>query len=1024
MCLIVCEVSLNLGIKLTLSMKLLQLSSYCGRKTWYSFLALLAFMSIGTSDITAQDCITSPVITCPPIFYGCFGDDISPQSIGFATAVPGDANCPQPVVTFHDETTTNDLCGEGTIVKRFWRADYPNNTNPWLFAECTQVLVLKDSDAPVISNCPPDIVVGTDATCRAIVSWTPPTASDDCGLLGFTSNFGVGSEFFPGVTTVTYTATDNCGNVTTCSFTVTVEDLCCNDTPNLLIPGDFVGCPSSSTDPSVTGQATATLTGPNCGIPSVSFTDVTSNNGDCNGEILISRTWTATNPDYTNARSSGVQRITLSDNNAPTISNCPVDISIVTNANCLAVVTWPEPFASDNCGVSSLTSNFASGSSFAPGATLVTYTAVDNCGNSSTCSFTVNVIANCCDGVPSIQVPATFNTCLGSSVDPSVTGTATGSIAGDGCDLPTITFTDATVGDGTTCGQSIQRTWRATNPNFTNQFSTAIQIINLSDDVAPVISNCPADIAVTTGTTCLAVVNWTPPTATDNCGLQSLTSNFAPGTSFSPGLYTIVYTATDNCGNTSTCSFTVNVIANCCDGTPSIQVPVTFNACLGGSTDPSVTGVATGTIAGDGCVAPTITFSDVTTNSGTSCGQTIQRTWRATNPNFTNQFSTATQIINLTDDIAPVISGCPGNIVVTTGTTCQAVVNWTAPVANDNCGLQSLSSNFTPGTTFSPGVYNVVYTATDNCGNSSTCSFSVTVVANCCDGTPSIQVPATFNACVGSSTEPSVTGVAIGSIAGDGCAAPTITFSDVMTGSGTSCVQSIQRTWRATNPNFTNQFSTATQVINLTDDTAPTISNCPTNIVVTTSATCQAVVNWTAPVASDNCGLQSLTSNFTPGTTFSPGVYNVVYTALDNCGNSSTCSFSITVVANCCDGVPSIQAPATFNTCLGGSSDPSVTGTATGSIAGAGCSQPTITFSDVTTSTSACGQTIQRTWRATNPNFTNQFSTAVQIINLQDTSDPVISSCPANIAVVSSPNCQAIVNWTAPTASDDCGLQS
>lgn len=1013
----------NLGIKLTLSMRLLQTSSYSGRKTWFSLLALLAFMTIGKSNITAQDCITSPVITCPPIFYGCLGDDISPASIGFATAVPGDANCPQPVVTFYDETTTNDLCGAGTIVKRFWRADYPNNTNPWLFAECTQVMVLKDTDAPIITDCPPDIVVGTDATCRAIVSWTPPTASDDCGLLGFTSNFGVGSEFFPGVTTVTYTATDNCGNISTCSFTITVEDNCCNDTPDLIIPGDFVGCPSSSTDPATTGQATATLTGNNCGTPTITYSDVQTSSGDCNGETLISRTWTATNPDNTNATSSGVQWITFSDNNSPTISNCPVDISIVTNANCLAVVTWPEPFASDNCGVLSLTSNFSSGSAFAPGATVVTYTALDNCGNSSTCSFTVNVIANCCDGVPSIQAPTTYTTCLGGAVDPSVAGTATGSIAGDGCDLPTITFTDATVGDGTTCGQYIQRTWRATNPNYTNQFSTAIQIINFTDEVAPVISNCPADIAITTSTTCQAVVDWTPPTASDNCGLQSLTSNFAPGTTFSPGLYTIVYTATDNCGNTSTCSFTVNVIANCCDGTPSIQVPVTYNACIGGSTDPSVTGMATGSIAGDGCAAPTITYTDVTTSSGTSCGQTIQRTWRATNPNFTNQFSTAIQIINLTDDIAPVISSCPGNIVVTTSATCLAVVNWTAPVATDNCGLQSLTSNFAPGTSFSPGVYTVVYTATDNCGNTSSCSFSVTVVANCCDGVPTIQVPTTFNACLGGSSDPSVTGTATGSIAGTGCSLPTITYSDVTT-STSACGQTIERTWKATNPSFTNQFATAVQIINLQDTSDPVISSCPANIAVVSSPNCQAVVNWTAPTAMDDCGLQSLTSNFAPGTSFGPGVYTVTYTATDNCGNTASCSFTITVQANCCDGAPTLQVPADYSGCPGTSTATATTGVATGSLEGSGCAAPTITFSDQISSNGTCGSVITRTWTAVNPNFTNQVTTGVQTIDLRDNVAPTITNCPADITVNSNGDCFAIVNWAVPSASDNCSVSS
>ncbi|MCH8879167.1 MAG: HYR domain-containing protein, partial [Planctomycetes bacterium] len=50
--------------------------------------------------------------------------------------------------------------------------------------------------------------------CRKTVP-APPTADDNCGLLSFTSTDNPGNTFPGGITTVTYTATDDCGQVST-----------------------------------------------------------------------------------------------------------------------------------------------------------------------------------------------------------------------------------------------------------------------------------------------------------------------------------------------------------------------------------------------------------------------------------------------------------------------------------------------------------------------------------------------------------------------------------------------------------------------------------------------------------------------------------------------------------------------------------------------------------------------------------------------------------------------------------------
>ena len=82
---------------------------------------------------------------------------------------------------------------------------------------------MEDTTPPVISGTPSDISQSTDATvATAVVTWTPPTASDDSGTYTLTSSHNSGDTFNLGPTTVTYTAVDDAGNMVTDTFTVTI----------------------------------------------------------------------------------------------------------------------------------------------------------------------------------------------------------------------------------------------------------------------------------------------------------------------------------------------------------------------------------------------------------------------------------------------------------------------------------------------------------------------------------------------------------------------------------------------------------------------------------------------------------------------------------------------------------------------------------------------------------------------------------------------------------------------------------
>ena len=840
-------------------------------------------------------CLTAPFIMCPSTYLGCPNDNTSPTTTGQATATPGDPNCPQPSLTFTDVIVTNTPCLR--VIHRTWEAGYTGAANLKLHSSCQQTLFLEDTTAPVISNCPGNVNVNLQNNCSGIATWSIPTAADNCGIQSFTTTHFSGTAFPSGTTTVTYTATDNCGFQSVCSFDVTVSGSCCTG-PSITCPANYTAC-GGSTVPSVTGVATGTNADPaSCGAVNIIFTDVVNSTSSCGSSIT--RTWVASDG---TASASCVQTINTADNNIPVISNFPSDMTFTGNgSNCSVPVTWSEPIATDNCGIASFSSNLQSGNVFSQGSTLVTYTAVDNCGNQTTAAFQVTV--NCtqpCNTNPTINCPSTFTACPGSGIPTLLTsGTATATTSGGCTGTPIITHTDVIngTGGGTCAGsQQILRTFTATDPNNASLSSSCSQAINLIDTQGPTIVGMPSNMTVSgNGAGCAVPVTWTVPTATDNCGLSSLTSNFSPGNVFSSGSTLVTYTAVDNCGNVNTLSFTITV--NCinltCNTPPSISCPSTYSACPTNSVPgPSVTGTATATATGANCGTPTITFNDIISGSGScAASMVVQRTWTATEPS-SGQTASCVQMLNLVDNTNPFFQNfCPSPITLSgTGSNCSAVAIWAAPTAADNCSSVSISSTHNSGTNFGQGSTLVTYTATDNCGNSSTCAFNVTVNCATCNTNPVISCPSSVTACIGSSSSPSLTGTATAN-GGANCPAPSVTFSDSTIGSGSCGGSVITRTWTATYVGVSGYSASCVQSINLIDQTNPVITGCPSNLTVTSTTT---PVTWVVPTATDNCSVPTLSTTHNSGSTFPQGTTTVTYTANDGCGNAATCSFTVTV---------------------------------------------------------------------------------------------------------------------------------
>ena len=120
------------------------------------------------------------------------------------------------------------------------------------------------------------------------------------------------------------------------------------------------------------------------------------------------------------------------------------------------------------------------------------------------------------------------------------------------------------------------------------------------------------------------------PTATDSCGciVNSLTCNPPSGSCFGPGLTTVTCTATDACGNSNTCSFTVDVVCtNCFEVTCPTNKTVQCNS--GWMFDlPTVFTCCTNEIISTSGLATKVLITPISTTTNGTCPQTITQTWQ------------------------------------------------------------------------------------------------------------------------------------------------------------------------------------------------------------------------------------------------------------------------------------------------------------------------------------------------------------------------------------------------------------
>jgi hypothetical protein len=794
---------------------------------------------------------------------------------------------------------------------------------------CVTTLLPGDPLPPTIV-CPADQQLIADADCQVpLPDYTGMATTDGCGTITVTQQPGIGTNISAS-TTVTLTARNSAGDEVSCTFEVDVIDqtppvIACPATQTIAVDGtcevplpDYTGSAAASDncDPEKGGVTIAQLPAAN------TMYDIT--------DSPVTVTLTAT--DASGNMADCMFTVELMDNQPPTIS-CPVSPQIAPlDGDCNATIPdfRAATMVSSTCSMSGFTLvQVPAEGTIVNGEQVVeiTITADDGQGNIVSCMFDyqtedVTLATITC---PADQTGAVDGDC--NFTIPDYTGMAT---IADNCSnlvpaaAPNLTVTQSPAANTVVSGDGTVTTITITATDAAGNSTSCDFTLTLEDDTDPVI-NCPTDQARTLDASCTYDVEdfRSLATQTDNCSIGAgitVVQDPIPGTlGFTgPGSQTVTLTATDEAGNSASCTFELTVT----DVTPpTIACPQPITLDVDGSCMAAVPDLTSAVTIDDNCSAngiPTVSQDIAAGTMLSGDGTTQDVTLTVTDANGLTAMCTVTITL---DDVTPPTVTCPSvQDVNLDATGCQvALPDFTSQlVLDDNCeAAAALTVQQMPApTTVVMGANTVIpvsFNVDDGNGNATSCQFNV-ILKDVTAPTVACPTPAPLTLDEDCSVDlPDYTGLATTM---DDCAMTTsISLTQSPAAGTTLTFDGDQRMVTITADDGEGNTTSCTFTVMAEDTEMPAIV-CPDDRDEPVSANCDfEILDYTGEASvMDNCSdaaAITVTQSPAEGTIIPEAQLNlpqtITLTATDAAGNVQTCTFVITPVD---EEQPTIVCPA------------------------------------------------------------------------------------------------------------------
>ncbi len=734
----------------------------------------------------------------------------------------------------------------------------------------TATVTVEDNIPPVAVSQDITILLDDNGNATLTASDVDGGSSDNCSVASLSLSQSSFDCSHIGSNTVSLTVTDGSGNSSSAASTVTVVD---GGAP-LAVAQDITISLDQNGVATIVPQDVDGGSSDVCG--AVALT-IDRNSFDC--DDVGDNTVTLTVTDATGNSSSAVSTVTVVDDIPPTITCQDVTISLDANGQAPAnvFVIGALVSRSDNCGVQ--------------GSVGVTGPKVYNCdqigtrsvrifqndvnGNVTTCDFNLTVV----DELAPTAIAQDITLQLDANGNASITAADVDNGSSDNCSVElSIDKTDFNCAD---LGANTV-TLTATDPSGNTSATTAT--VTVQDNVAPVVAAQDITIYLDNNGEAFTTAEDVDNGSSDNCGVADLSLSRTDFDCDEVGSNTVTLTATDAAGNSSSTTATVTVVD---DIPPTITCQdVTISLDANGQAPANVFVIGALVSRSDNCgVQGSV---GVTGPKVYNCDQIGTRSVRIFQNDVNGNVTTCDFNLTVVDELAPtaiaqditVQLDANGNVSITAADIDSG--------SSDNCSVE-LSIDKSTFDCTDLGTNTVTLKATDPSGNASSTTATVTVEDNIAPVVSAQNTTVYLDA----NGQASITVEDIDNGSTDNCG---LTLS--IDRSEFDCDDVGNNTVTLSAIDIKGNVATAIATVTVVDDVPPVVACQDLTIQLDADGVAMIKPSDIENGSSDACGIASLSLDKDEFDCADVGANLVTLTAVDNNGNSSTCTATVTVQDN------------------------------------------------------------------------------------------------------------------------------
>ena len=845
-------------------------------------------------------------------------------------------------------------------------------------------LHIEDTLSPIVVGQNLTIYLDANGDANLTVAQVNNGTSDNCGIdTIYLSDYDFDCNDI-GANNVVLTAEDDYGNVKSETYTITVEDTLAP----LVVAQNLTVYLDATGNAIITPAQINNGSSDNCGINTYTLSTSTFTCADTGVNTV-----TLTVSDVNGNSSSTSVSVTVLDTIAPTMGAQSVTVYLDANGDANITTAQVNNNTTDNCSIDQLTLSQSTFDCNDVGANSVTLTATDVSGNTNTATVVVTVV----DSISPLVTGQNLTVYLDQNGEANIATAQVATGSSDNCAVDTLYLSQYDFDCDDLGVNTITLTAEDVNGNASNVNIT----VTVLDTIAPAVAGQSFSVWLDANGNASITAGEVNNGSADNCGISSYNLSTSVFNCADTGANVVFLNVTDNSGNIGSGIVTINVLDTMA---PNVLVQnLTMYLDANGEANINVGMVDLGTT--DNCGIDNISLSATSFDCDDVGANNVVFSASDVNGNIKN----VNIVVTILDTISPTAIAQNLTVYLDANGTANILPSEVNNGSFDNCGIANLTLDQSVFGCGDVGVNNVVFTVTDDNGNTTEVNVSITVI----DSTLPSVLTQNITVYLDSAGQVSILPLDVDAASFDNCAIDSMLVQP----SDFSCNDTGLHTVVLTIWDEHGNVDSATAIVTVLDTIAPHVVT--NNVLLTLDPNGQAsiTVQDVDSIVTDACGIANMSLSLDSFDCNSIGVNTITLSVTDVNGNLTEATALVTVV----DSVSPVAIPMDITVYLDAFGEVSIAAAMVDSASSDNCGVDTIYLSD---SDFNCGDVGNNTITFYAVDGSGNIDSAAATVTVLDTINPQFNIQNLTIALDANGSASITVQDVDLGTTDNCGIDT